>query len=121
MKGEVFIVLFFVFFCGFSGFAGTVPPVTIENLHCEHMAGPLGIDAPNPRLSWQINDLRQGAKQKAYQILVGTDSLEVLKGVGKAWNTGKIKSDRMLVAYGGTALQSFTRYYWCVEIWDKDK
>lgn len=121
MKYKVYAYLFLAFFCSMSCFAGTVPPVTIENLHCEHMEGPLGIDATNPRLSWQINDLRQGAKQKAYRILVGTDSLEVLKGVGKAWNTGKIKSDRMLVAYEGIALQSFTRYYWCVEIWDKDK
>ena len=42
------------------------------NLQCEHLTNPLGIDVPNPRLSWQLNDPRMGAKQTAYQIIVGT-------------------------------------------------
>lgn len=101
-------------------FANTTPPVKITNLQCEHMECPLGIDAGTPRLSWQLMDTRQGALQKAYRITVGTDSLAVLQGTSIIWNTGRIQSDRMLISYSGTALQPFTRYYWKVEIWDKN-
>ena len=46
------------------------------NLHCDHLINPLGIDNANPRLSWMLNDARQGARQTAYQIIVSTDSLK---------------------------------------------
>ena len=47
------------------------------NLQCDHLVNPLGIDHANPRLSWMLNDTRQGARQTAYQLLVSTDSLKV--------------------------------------------
>ena len=31
------------------------------NLHCDHLINPLGIDNANPRLSWMLDDARQGA------------------------------------------------------------
>ena len=46
------------------------------NLHCDHLINPLGIDNANPRLSWMLDDARQGARQTAYQIIVSTDSLK---------------------------------------------
>ena len=39
------------------------------NLHCDHLINPLGIDNANPRLSWMLDDARQGARQTAYQIM----------------------------------------------------
>ena len=33
------------------------------NLHCDHLINPLGIDNANPRLSWMLDDARQGARQ----------------------------------------------------------
>ncbi|MDP4208336.1 MAG: glycoside hydrolase family 78 protein [Bacteroidota bacterium] len=92
----------------------------VVNLRCEHMESPLGIDAVSPRLSWQINDSRQGAVQKAYRILVSTDSIALLRGNANVWNSGKIKSDQMLVNFSGTLLKPFTRYYWCVEVWNQE-
>ena len=59
-----------------------------HRLLCDYLENPLGIDNPNPRLSWQLNDSRQGAKQTAYQIWVGTDSLEVVNEKGNQWNSG---------------------------------
>ena len=43
------------------GFAAAQP----SKLECEHLLRPLGIDAANPRLSWQLADSRQGARQTA--------------------------------------------------------
>lgn len=89
-----------------------------EKLQCEHLENPLGIDVPNPRLSWQLQDGRQGAAQTAYQVVVGTDSLAVSQGKGNLWQTGKTQSDSMLVTYLGQKLLPCTKYYWQVRTWD---
>lgn len=59
------------------------------NLHCDHLINPLGIDNANPRLSWMLDDARQGARQTAYQIIVSTDSLKANNENGEIWNWGK--------------------------------
>jgi alpha-L-rhamnosidase len=82
------------------------------------MDNPLGLDAEQPRLTWQLSDSRQGAVQTAYRVLVGTDSALVAAGEGNSWNSGKIKSNDVRVVYSGKELQAFTRYYWNVECWD---
>lgn len=93
---------------------------TPGNLSCEHLTNPIGLDTPNPRLTWMMNDSRNGAKQTAYQLLVGTDSLAVVNGTGNAWDTQKVQSDAALISYDGKKLEPFTRYYWKVNLWDKD-
>ncbi|MDP4205932.1 MAG: family 78 glycoside hydrolase catalytic domain, partial [Bacteroidota bacterium] len=120
MKLKIFGIIVLIIGCGLNSFADSTSSVKITNLRCEHLERPLGIDAVAPRFSWQIADTRQGALQKAYQILVGTDSLEILKENGNVWNTGKIKSDQMLIPYSGAALKPFTKYYWKVETWGID-
>ena len=55
------------------------------NLRCEHLERPLGIDRQSPRFSWNLSDTRNGAKQTAYQIAVGKDSLALSKGKGTIW------------------------------------
>ena len=87
------------------------------NLRCEHLARPLGIDRQSPRFSWYLSDTRNGAKQTAYQIAVGKDSLALSKGKGAIWISG----DQMLTTYTGKALEPCTRYYWSISVWDKDK
>ena len=95
-----------------------VPPQPVQ-LRCEYLAQPLGIDARSPRLSWQLQDDRHGAVQRAYRIIVGTDSVAVAGGVGTAWDQSAA-SDDMLVAYAGQPLTPFTTYFWRVEITDMD-
>ncbi len=91
-----------------------------ENLRCEYLSNPLGIDSSNPRLSWMLNDSRLRAKQTAYQLIVGTDSLEVGNENGNMWNTQQQTSDNILITYEGKKLEPFTKYYWKVNVWDKD-
>ncbi|WP_298647815.1 glycoside hydrolase family 78 protein [uncultured Proteiniphilum sp.] len=88
------------------------------DLKTDHLENPLGIDNPNPRLAWRIEDNRQGARQSAYRVIVGTDSLKVLNGEGDIWDSGRMDSDRQLITYEGNSLAPFTRYYWKVMIWD---
>jgi len=101
----------------FNTFAQSTQPT---DLKCEYLTNPIGIDATSPRFIWQLKDDRAGAIQSAYQIFVGTDSLEVKSGKGNAWQTAKINSAKNLVSYQGKALQPFTKYYWTVCLWDKN-
>lgn len=94
-----------------------VQPVELK---CEHMIRPIGIDDIQPRLSWIMKDNREGAKQTAYRIIIGKDSMEILKNNGKYWDTGKVKSSTSLTSYKGKLLEPFTKYYWLIEVWDKD-
>lgn len=97
-------------------------PVCIPtDLQCEYLKNPLGIDAAHPRLIWKLKDARKGAAQTAYQLIVGTDSLAVSKGVGANWQTGQINSATQLVIYEGQPLQPFTKYYYAVKVWDHNK
>ena len=90
--------------------------VTQQNISCktEHLENPIGIDNPTPRLSWRIDGKRQGIAQTSYKIVVGTDSLAIIKGKGEMWDAGMTFSDKMLVVYAGKPLQPFTKYYWKV-------
>ena len=96
-------------------------PCKPVSLKCEYTVNPIGIDALKPRLSWRLQDERRGAAQTAWQILVATDSLQLLRGKADAWNSGKIYSDKTNnIQYKGSALQSRKKYYWKVMLWDKD-
>jgi len=92
----------------------------VTGLKCEYLTNPIGIDATSPRFIWQLKDGRLGAIQSAYQIFIGTDSLEVKSEKGNVWQTAKINSPINLLTYQGKALQPFTKYYWRVRLWDKD-
>ncbi len=89
------------------------------DLRCEYLTMPIGIDAPQPRFSWKMSDHQPGAKQTAYQIFVGTDSFQLLKGKADMWQSNKQPVDVNLVTYKGKALQPFTKYYWRIDIWNK--
>ena len=92
------------------------PPCQPVNLRCEYLVDPLGIDARHPRLSWRLEDHRAGAVQSGYAITVSMDST----GASTQWTTGRRNSPDQLTTYDGPALQPFTKYYWQVEVWDKD-
>lgn len=96
------------------------PPCLPVDLRCEYLADPLGIDADRPRLSWRLADSRTGARQTAYQLFVGDDSVAVQGGKGTNWQTGRTRSDSLLITYDGSSLKPFTKYYWRVVVWDKD-
>lgn len=87
------------------------------DLKTEYLVHPVGIDSPEPRFTWRLKDGRQGAEQTGYRMVVGTDSLQVVRGDGNIWKTEKINSNKNLITYQGDPLQPFTKYYWKVELW----
>ena len=92
----------------------------IADLRCEYLPDPLGIDVPNPRMTWRLDDSTYGAKQTGWQITVGTDSVNVASNRGEMWNSEKINSSDMLVRYSGMKLEPFTKYYWRVSVWNQN-
>lgn len=106
---------------------------TLAALKCEYLSDPIGIDSLHPRLSWRMEDVRDGACQTAYQIYVGTDfqlisqiepdSADTVNPSDKSimWNSGKVSSSISRVRYQGQILQPFTCYFWKIIIWDKDE
>jgi len=92
-----------------------------NQLKCEHLTNPLGIEAPQPRLSWVLESNERGQLQAAYQILVATSLEKLQADNADKWDSGKIVSDSSVeVPYRGNPLASGERCYWKVRSWGKD-
>ena len=105
----------FIMLAGISVMASATP----LHLRCEYRQNPLGIDTPEPHLSWQSDNSERNWKQAAYQILVAS-SVDLLRaGRPDVWDSGKTESDESIgIAYKGPLLESRKRYYWAVRAWD---
>lgn len=90
------------------------------NLRCEYLINPLGIDDKNPRFSWELTGNERGIYQKAFQILVASNPDILEDNRGDIWKSGRIRSsENIQLVYDGNPLNSSTRYYWKVRIWDR--
>lgn len=93
----------------------------ITYLRCEYLETPLGVDALQPRLSWNIESDERGQTQTAYQVLVASSQSRLRRNEGDVWDSGKTAGSRVSqVAVTGKPLESAKRYYWKVRIWDKE-
>jgi len=100
------------------GADGPLPP---QNLRCEYLSNPLGIDVRQPRFAWGLDHTARGQRQTAYQILVATQPGLLDQDKGDQWDSGKVVSeDSTQVVYSGKPLASGAAYYWKVRSWDKD-
>lgn len=90
-------------------------------LACDSLIRPLGVDSRQPLLSWKLEDSRRGARQTAYRVLVADSPAMLAKNAGNVWDSGSVKSGQSVgVVYAGPALEPEKRYYWRVQVWDKD-
>lgn len=111
MKKLILFITVTTFF-SYSGVSGQ--SVRLTGLQSDHLETPIGVDNQTPRLSWRMDDSRQGAKQTSYRVLVDKDSMKVVNGKADIWDTGKINTGDMLITYAGKQLEPFTKYYWKV-------
>jgi alpha-L-rhamnosidase len=104
-------------FTGFLSLAGSVAPVKLE---CEYHTNPMGIDAAQPRLTWQVQSSERNQRQTAYQILVADSQGQLRRDHGDLWDSGRIFSDDTVnIAYSGKPLASGAECFWKVRVWDK--
>jgi alpha-L-rhamnosidase len=103
------------------GFAGRGASLKVEGLKCEYRVNPLGLDTPQPRLSWLLESRQRGQQQTACQVLVASTPDLLAKDKGDLWDSGKVASgESVQVAYGGQPLRSGRRVYWKVRSWDRE-
>ena len=96
----------------------TSPP---EDLRCEYLRDPMGIDARQPRFSWVLGFQARGELQTAYQVLVASSRTLLDRDQGDQWDTGRTASEEInQIAYQGKPLASGRTYYWKVRSWDKE-
>ena len=111
---KLLIILILLYFSLF------IQAATVENLRCEYLVDPIGVDATSPRLSWQILSSERGDLQQSYQVIVSSTPENLAKDIGDIWNTGKRNSDQSIqIGYQGKPLFAGIKYYWKVRIWDK--
>ena len=108
-----------VIFAGACSGAVRPGPLTPVALTCEYAAGPLGVDAPQPRFGWVLESNLRGQMQSAYQVLVASSEEKLRANVGDKWDSGKVVSFQSVnVAYRGKALASGEKRWWKVRVWD---
>lgn len=88
----------------------------VEAITCEYRKNPLGMDIKRPRISWKIQSDLRGTMQKAYQIQVAVHQEDFHETI---WDTGIVQSDESIqIEYNGPQLESRTRYFYRIKIWD---
>lgn len=101
--------------------SNTPSEMRVQQLRCEYLKNPLGIDETRPRLSWKLTSELRGQRQTAYQVLVASSDTLLARDQGDLWDTGRISSDRTShIEYSGKPLESRLRCFWKVRSWDKD-
>ncbi|WP_132053789.1 family 78 glycoside hydrolase catalytic domain [Pseudocnuella soli] len=93
---------------------GAAAQLKVHHLLTENKPNPLGVDAAQPRFSWQLDaGNRRNVLQTAYELVVQTDDGQPV------WRTGKVATPQsVLVPFKGPALASGKRYNWQVRVWD---
>ncbi|HRZ16776.1 MAG TPA: rhamnosidase, partial [Candidatus Hydrogenedentes bacterium] len=100
------------------GLSAAAPPHT---LRCEYRTNPQGIDALQPRLSWNMAADGRGQAQTAYQVLVASSAALLAEDQGDLWDSGQVASDASIqIEYTGTAPASFQDCFWKVRVWNQN-
>ena len=101
-----------------SLWAGDMTPV---QLRCEYAVAPLGVDQPQPRLSWQFAASGRGQKQTAFQVQVASSEAKLRRNEGDLWDSGQVAAEQSVhVPYGGKPLTSRQPCYWRVRAWGQN-
>jgi len=90
----------------------------IAQLKTDHQSTPLGFDNPVPEFSWILQSEERHTFQTACEIMVSDDQKKL--ETGNCWQSGKIQGNKTFgIRYAGKPLQSFTRYFWKVRVWNQ--
>ena len=77
-------------------------PGAPQRLRCEYAVNPLAVDVDAPRMSWEVQDTRNGAFQSAWAIQAARGKEDLASEINLLWNTGKVESMQSIhVSYGG--------------------
>ncbi|KAH0339053.1 glycoside hydrolase family 78 protein, partial [Aureobasidium melanogenum] len=92
------------------------------HLRTDYLIEAFGIDNPRPEFSWRLeasdpSDKHAVVFQNAYRLQVAT--LDTFKPTSIVWDSDIVRSqDQSGIVYAGGLLQSITKYYWRVQLFD---
>jgi alpha-L-rhamnosidase len=90
--------------------------ISVSDLRCEYLAGPVVLDDPNPRFSWRLDASEPGQAQTAYEVVVMEESKKW--GDTPQWTSGRVESSATTqIVYQGTT-EPHQRLLWRVRVWD---
>ena len=93
--------------------------LTVNELKCENLTNPRGIDILSPQLGWTLKSPERSQKQSACRILVSDREADLSVDKGNYWDTGKITSgETSHIPYRGKPLKSGLKLFWKVRVWD---
>ena len=108
-------LLFLLFTIHYSLF--TFAQIQVQNLRCEMLNNPQGINVTAPRFSWQITAVQRNVQQTAYHILVASSKEKLQRNEGDLFNSGEVKvSQSQQVNYTGETLHYGNVGYWKVKV-----
>ena len=100
--------------------AAPVAAMQATGLRCEYRDNPLGVDSPQPRLSWVLQSARRGEVQTGFQLLAASSLENLARNQGDLWDSGQVKSAQTVnVSYAGRPLRSAQQAFWKVRAWDQ--
>lgn len=106
-------LLLFVFLCPLCN--GLQAKVALDELKCEYLNNPLGIDVQNPRFTWIVKEIQGDYVQDSYRICMATSLQSLHSETPDVWNSGIVTSRSNSVVYAGpVVLKSHQKYFWYV-------
>ncbi len=95
-------------------------PGAPQQMLCEGLVNPSGIDRVQPRFSWAIPPGARGLTQTAYQLLVADSPAALAAERELLWDSGKVASNQsQWVSYAGAPLAKGMSCWWKVRVWDQ--
>jgi alpha-L-rhamnosidase len=93
---------------------------SLTQLTTKYRPNSLGIDVPNPRFAWKLQNDRQEARQTAYQIHAASSLDELSPEQADLWDSGRVDTDHVVhVVHGASPWKSHQRVGWKVTVWDE--
>jgi alpha-L-rhamnosidase len=97
--------------------------VSVVDLRTEYLVAPLGLDVPQPRLSWRMETAdaeRHGLRQTKYRIIASSIGTQLEPNKADLWDSGWVESDQSnQIPYEGKPLLSNQQVWWKVQIVDE--
>ncbi len=112
----------FLLFSYLPADADEIPgPRAPTGLLLERLAEPLGIESPNPAMSWIVEHDEPDQYQTGYRVRVASRRALLEEGRADVWDSGPVRSeDSSNVRYAGPDLAPDGEYFWQVRIRDRD-
>ncbi|MFD0710716.1 family 78 glycoside hydrolase catalytic domain [Paenibacillus sp. GCM10027626] len=93
--------------------------LTIANIQVNGLIRPLGLDVPSLRFSWDLQSKERGCMPAASRVWIALTEQDLLEGGSRLWDSGQKTGAMVHLDYSGLPLNSCTRYWWKVAVWDE--